>query len=109
SLNALYSNTELMLACGNGTRSVRAMIVPGGRDVWTSIGTVTPPAGALTISPTRPPAVTETRPEESVLRNVVALLEPRIRLAIFCAWTALTMIAVGEHLTAFHNGRNRFA
>src|SRR5580693_3635870 len=94
-----------MFACGNGTLSLRAMIVPGGSDTWTSIGTVTPPAGALTISPTRPPAVTEIRPEASVLRKVVAEPDPRIRLAISCACAALTMRAVGLHLTAFQRGR----
>src|SRR5579859_8028111 len=83
-----------MLACGNGTRSLRAMIVPGGTDTWTSIRTGMPPAGALSTCPTRPPATTSTRPFLSVLRNVVAELLPRIRLAISCAWAAFTMIAV---------------
>src|ERR1700678_494241 len=102
------SSTLEMFACGNGTRSVLAMMVPGGSDTWTSMGTVTPPAGALTISPTRPPAVTEIRPEASVLRKVVAEPDPRTRFAISCAWAALHMIAVGEHLTAFQRARNRY-
>src|SRR5579875_1905378 len=98
-----------MFAWGNGTRSVRATMVPGGTDTWTSIGTSMPPAGALMMCPTRPPAVTLTRPEASVCRNVVAEDVPRIRLAISCACAALTMIAVGEHHTWFHSGRNRYS
>src|SRR5581483_7551047 len=58
--------------------------------------------------PTRPPADTLMRPLESVLRNVVALLAPRIRLAISWAWMPLHMIAVGLHLTCCHSGRNRY-
>src|ERR1700722_7117565 len=97
-----------MFACGNGTRSVRATMVPGGSETWTSMGTVTPPAGALTISPTRPPAVTLIRPEASVLRNVVTEDDPRIRLAISWAWFAFIMTAVGEHFTCCHRARKMY-
>src|SRR5581483_8972661 len=73
SLRHLCSNTLEMFACGNGTRSIRPTIVPGGSDTWTSMGTSTPPAGEFTMFPTRPPADTLMRPLLSVFRKVVGL------------------------------------